>query len=96
MCTPVAAISSVFVVLQTVQVKVLMPFSVQVGSVVTLPSSHVCTPVAAISSVFVVLQTMQVKVLTPFSVQVGSVVTTPSSQVWLLVFGSGSSNVKSP
>ncbi len=76
---PSAAISSVLVSPQTVQVKVLTPFSVQVASVVTLPSSQVW-PLAGISTVLVAPQSLQVTTFSPFSVQVGSLVTLPSSQ----------------
>ena len=50
-CSPVAGMVSVRVAPQTAQVNVRTPGVVSVGSVVTLPLSHVCAPVAGISLV---------------------------------------------
>ena len=77
----VFGIDSVRVTLQTVQVKVVSPSDLQVGSLVTLPESQVWVVVWAISSVRVALQTVQVKVVSPSDLQVGSLVTLPVPQV---------------
>ena len=81
LCSPVAAMGSVFVAWQTLQVNVLTPSAPQVGSCVTSPSPHLWL-MAGITLVSVSLHTSQVYSISPSSVQVAAVFTSPSSHVW--------------